>query len=149
MKFMQLMLTKKTNFVKKIGATHTFNNYESLVKKDFDTIIDTTGVPKVISTNYKFLKDFGSLIITALPKKDKSIPLFLEQRNQGKKIIDSSGGDTNPDTDIPKYINLILNKKIKPKKLIDKIIKPTQLNEYIFKIKKGKTRGKILVKFNA
>ena len=102
--------SKKLQFAKKIGATHTLNykdlDIETKIKKIFgsngpDIIIDTVGNTNIINTSYSILSKRGKLILVGQPRHKKSIILKNASSNfQGKTIFDSEGGGTIPDIDI-------------------------------------------------
>ena len=74
-----------------------------------DIILDTTGVPEVISKAFDKLAPSGRLIMVGQPAPDTDLNIFNPLSmfdGQGKSIRASQGGGTKPDEDIPRYIKL-------------------------------------------
>lgn len=144
-----------------IGASHSINlsnkdlNFAEECKKicgssGIDVIVETTGIPKLISKGYDLLAENGRLIMVGQPKKGEDIILKSASDNfKGKKIFDSQGGLTNPDTDIANYIKLIEKNKIDLNKIITKRIPLENINQAINDIKDNKITGKCVIDFNA
>jgi len=149
---------KKLNKSLKLGASNKIkidqkNNISDLSKKivgknGYNIIVDTTGIPNLISEAYKLLTSNGRLIMVGQPKKNENIVLKSASDDfQGKTIFDSQGGLTNPDEDIPKYIKIIENKKIDIQSIITKRIKIYNINKAIEDIKNNKIIGKCIINF--
>ena len=74
-----------------------------------DVILDTTGVPEVISKAFDKLAPSGRLIMVGQPAPGTDLNIFNPLSmfdGQGKSIRASQGGGTKPDEDIPRYIKL-------------------------------------------
>ena len=74
-----------------------------------DVILDTTGVPEVISKAFDKLAPSGRLIMVGQPAPGTNLNIFNPLSmfdGQGKSIRASQGGGTKPDEDIPRYIKL-------------------------------------------
>lgn len=114
----------------------------------YDIIVDTTGVPELIDIAYNILAPQGRLVLVGQPKKGERIIFSNASDNFfGKKIFDSEGGKTNPDTDIKNYLKIIQNNKIDIEKIITKRIKIKDINSAIDEIKNHKITGKVLINF--
>ena len=139
---------KKLKLAKKIGANQiiNFGNIKKLDKK-FDVIIDTSGNPEAIEYGYNAISDkYGRLIMVGQPHYKSKIIFNNAAKNfTGKKIIDSQGGKFYPDKDLPRYINFILNNKIKYKEIITNRVKIKDINSILKKIKSGQILGKCIV----
>ena len=74
-----------------------------------DVILDTTGVPEVISKAFDKLAPSGRLIMVGQPAPGTDLNIFNPLSmfdGQGKSIRASQGGGTIPHEDIPRYIKL-------------------------------------------
>ena len=101
---------------KEFGATHTINtkdkiNLESelkLILDDFPKFnIETTGNISLIKSSYELLKSGGTAVLVGQPQNNENLILENFVKNYvGKTLLDTSGGNINPDTDIQKYIDL-------------------------------------------
>ena len=79
------------------------------IPEKIDVILDTTGVPEVISKAFDKLAPSGRLIMVGQPAPGTDLNIFNPLSmfdGQGKSIRASQGGGTKPDVDIPRYINL-------------------------------------------
>ena len=144
---------------KELGATDTIkiesdNNvildYSNKIvgKNGYDIVVDTSGIPNLINLGYNLLASNGRIIMVGQPKKGEKIVLENASDNfQGKKIFDSQGGMTNPDTDIKNYIKIISNNKIDIEKIITKKINIKDINIAINDIKNHKIIGKCIINF--
>ena len=110
---------KKLKMGQEFGLTHGFLADErNLEKKIYDivgphgvdVVIETTGKSEVIEKAYNITSSKGRTILVGVPNKNISIyslPLHFD-----KIITGSHGGNSIPDIDIPRYINLILRNKM-------------------------------------
>ena len=79
------------------------------IPEKVDVILDTTGVPEVISKAFDKLAPSGRLIMVGQPAPGTDLNIFNPLSmfdGQGKSIRASQGGKTKPDEDIPRYIKL-------------------------------------------
>ena len=79
------------------------------IPEKVDVILDTTGVPEVISKAFDKLAPSGRLIMVGQPAPGTDLNIFNPLSmfdGQGKSIRASQGGGTKPDEDIPRYIKL-------------------------------------------
>ena len=79
------------------------------IPEKIDVILDTTGVPEVISKAFDKLAPSGRLIMVGQPAPGTDLNIFNPLSmfdGQGKSIRASQGGGTKPDEDIPRYIKL-------------------------------------------
>ena len=92
----------------KMGADSFVYNVSDILQK-VDVIIDTTGVPPVISAAYDKLAPSGRLILVGQPRPgaEVEIPNAVSMFDgTGKSIRATQGGGTDPEKDIPRYIAL-------------------------------------------
>lgn len=144
---------------KEFGATNTINlksenlnlidESKKIIGKDgYDIVVDTTGIPNLIDLGYNLLSTNGRLIMVGQPKNGEKIILNSASDNfKGKKILDSQGGETNPDIDIKNYIKILDNNKIDIEKIISKRVNIKNINSAIDDIKNNKITGKCIINF--
>lgn len=142
----------KINLAKKFGLTHGIIAKSKNLKKQLDKIFEnkkpeivfeTTGKSKIMEEAYKITPNDGRTVFVGVPDKNISIyslPLAFE-----KKLSVSHGGDTIPHKDIPRYIRLFKNKKLKLDKLITHEFKLSEINKAIKLFRSGKA-GRIVIK---
>lgn len=114
-------VTHKLDLAKKFGATDcvNINNCDMIdevikISGKVDVFVDCTGNPDIISSGMKLCKSGGKMILVGQTKSGTSV-IFdnMLQHYCGKTLIDSQGGLANPSVDIPKYLNLYKNGKLK------------------------------------
>jgi len=106
----------KLEMAEDMGATHIINasevsrvslGIEKIVGSGVDVFVDTTGNVECIETAYSNTKPQGRTIMVGQPKNGQHLVLHsVLQHFEGKTLMDSEGGQTNPTTDINRYLNL-------------------------------------------
>ena len=144
----------RLNLAKKLGATHILNSknsdvFHEIVKisnnENIDIFIDNTGNTKVIEEGYKIIKKNGRLILVGVPKRGNNINIFTLPLHFGKTIIGSHGGESNPNEDIKRYLQLFNQNIAQYNKLITERYSLDNINEAIEAMKRGETAGRILI----
>lgn len=109
------ILQSKLDVAMGFGATHTIlSNGDDLTHElrnisgpqGFDVSVDVTGNNQVRQLAYNVTSDSGITIFAGVPDQSDQIKIDSFPLHFGRRIIGSHGGDTNPDVDIPRYINL-------------------------------------------
>ncbi len=126
------LLDSKLNQAEKLGANHFINAAKKDVlseilkiteNRKLDYAIESAGSSKSMETAFESVREGGGLCILAGNLEyGKKISLDPFNLIQGKRIFGTWGGESVMDRDIPKYINLYLDKKFD----LDSLIK----NEY-------------------
>ncbi len=128
------------------GATYFYANVAEL-PPGIDLVIDTTGVPEVISEIFLKLSDKGRIILLGQPIPGQSLvfPDALRLFNgSGLSIKASQGGSTVPQEDIPRYVKLLELGLLSIDKLITHRFDLTEIN-LAFEILKSGTAGRIMI----
>ena len=115
-----------------------------------DVIIDTTGVPDVITTSYERLKPGGRLILVGQPAPGRLVCLpnaVSMFEGTGKSIRASQGGRTDPEKDIPRYINLAMKGVLDYESLHTHTFELDEVNEAFDLLRSGNA-GRIMVRIN-
>lgn len=134
------------------GATHSISNTNSDMeiidivsevlkitgKKGSDVVVDCTGVVDLINLGYKMTSSNGKMILVGQPKHNENLT-FSSMRDHycGKTIMDSQGGLTNPNIDIPRYLDLYLQEKLRLDDMISHRLPLEKVNEALDLIKCG------------
>ena len=143
----------KGTWAKKLGATDFVNSSQGIeinTKTKADVVIDTTGVPDVISKGIEMLSDYGRLLMVAQPEPGKSVEISNAGSffgPNGKKILSTQGGGTMPGRDIPRYLAMHQSGKLNYQDLISETIAPDEVNAAILRLQKGES-ARIVVAFN-
>lgn len=105
----------KLEQAKAFGATHTINsgnNDPVLVLKElsngkgFDGVVDVTGVNQVRLAAYDSTSNVGRTVFAGVPHHEDRVSFDSFPLHFGRTVIGSHGGDTKPDIDIPRYVQL-------------------------------------------
>ena len=142
----------KLRLSKKFGVTETIiNKDKDYVKEKINEIFgengpeivfETTGNSKLMEHAYELTPKDGKTVYVGVPN-DKisiySLPLAF-----GKKIEVSHGGDSIPDKEIPRYINLCRDKEIDFSKYITHEFNLDNINEALKLFRSGKA-GRIIL----
>ena len=139
-----------------IGATHTINAkkqnciseiYQITDGKGVDYAIESAGKRETMELAFRSVRDMGGRCVLAgnLPVGEQiSIDPF--GLIKGKQIIGTWGGETQPDRDIPLYVDLYLKGRLKLKNLITHCYSLNEINTGIEDLKSGKV-GRALIDF--
>ena len=115
-----------------------------------DVIVDTTGIPDVISAAFERLKPGGRLILTGQPAPDRLVclPNVVSMFDgSGKSIRAIKGGGTDPEEDIPRYIKLALKGLLDYETIHTHTFTLDEINEAFDLLSSGNA-GKIMIRIN-
>lgn len=125
------------------GATWCDNRTNGLGK--FDVVVDCTGNPSVINEALILTAPGGKLILVGQPIINENIVFTnMRQHYNGKTIMDSQGGLTNPTIDIPRYAELYMKGKLKLQELITHRFPLNDVNQALDVVRSGKAGRCIL-----
>ena len=147
---------EKLKYAKKLGATDilnsTKNDFVSFVRNlteelGVDYAIEAAGTKSTIEKSFESVKWNGGLVVIAgNPPEGEKIcidPFELK----GKKITGSWGGLTNPDVDIPKYIDMYLSGKLNLDDFITDRFRFEEINDALTLLDDGKILGRGIIEF--
>jgi S-(hydroxymethyl)glutathione dehydrogenase/alcohol dehydrogenase len=105
--------SSKANKIREMGATYS----SSIPDHDLniDIVIDTTGISTIIEQGWEITKE--KMILVGQPHYKESFT-FRNARDtffSGKVMMDSQGGLTDPNIDIPRYLDMgdkIINENV-------------------------------------
>ncbi len=130
-----------------LGATRLINasceDANEIIQKvtkgrGVDFSIEAAGTKTTMESSFQCVRDGGGICVLAgnLPKGEKiSIDPFNLIR--GKRIIGTWGGETDPDRDIPKYVELFNQGKLKLNKLVTHEYTLENVNQALNSLEKG------------
>ena len=147
--------TKLKN-AKELGATHLIDASHSKIAdaimeithgKGVDYAIECAGIADSMETAFCCVRNHGgqAIIVGNLPK-DAKITIDPFMLINGKGIVGSWGGATDPDIDIPFYVQLFLEGKLKLDKMLTHRFPFQNINEAFIKLAKG-AMGRGVIKF--
>jgi S-(hydroxymethyl)glutathione dehydrogenase / alcohol dehydrogenase len=144
----------KLELAKQMGATHVINSGNCDPRKAIldivgnagvDAFIDNTGQPAIIELGYQITKPQGRVTLVGVPRKGNNINIHSLPLHFGKEMRGSHGGESIPQTDIPRYQNLYSAGRIKLRELITQYYSLEKINEAISSMRKGEITGRCLI----
>ena len=141
---------------KKFGLTHGFignkDNLNSQIIKILgnrgaDIVFDTTGNSRIIEQAYNLTNANGKTILVGGPTKGDNISIYSLPLHFDKILKGSHGGNSIPDEDIPRLINLINSNKMTLNGIVTHEFKLEEINDALDLFRKG-TSGRIIINMN-
>jgi S-(hydroxymethyl)glutathione dehydrogenase/alcohol dehydrogenase len=139
--------SSKKDLCLEMGAQEFYTSIDEISGK-VDIIIDTTGIPEVISKGISILSNTGRMVLVGQPAPGK----FVEVMNAvnlfngvGQSIKATQGGKTNPNEDIPRYVKLHQNGLLDISKLVTHTFTLDEVNDAFDLLKTGNA-GRIMIK---
>jgi S-(hydroxymethyl)glutathione dehydrogenase / alcohol dehydrogenase len=129
----------KLDYAIKLGATNIINAKKQDVLSEIlkitnkcgvDYAVECAGKKESMEVAFKSVRDKnGICVVTGNLPQGESIAIDPFDLIKGKKIIGTWGGETQPDINIPIFVDWFLNGKIDFKKIISKCYKLAEINE--------------------
>lgn len=138
-------LTKKT-LCFTAGAS-MFTNSINNVDENIDVIIDTTGIPEVITEAISKLSGNGRMVLVGQPAPGKMVEVMNAVNlfnGIGQSIKATQGGKTNPQEDIPRYVKMHKEGILDISQFVTHRFKLDQINEAFDLLKSGDA-GRIII----
>lgn len=141
------ILDHKLDNVLKFGATHVINARNQPVLSEIlsitngrgvDLAIECAGKKESMEIAFQSVRDNGGLCVLAgnLPHGER-ISINPFDLIRGKRITGSWGGDTQPDRDIPKYIEYYLSRDLPLDRLITYSYGLADVNQALYDLESG------------
>ncbi len=138
----------KLEQARQLGATHLINARQqdpvaTILKitsgRGVDYAIEAAGRRETMEAAFQAVRDNGGLCVLAgnLPHGEH-ISLDPFDLIKGKRIMGTWGGETQPDRDIPMYVDLYLSGKLKLGKLITQTYSLSDINRALEDFENGK-----------
>lgn len=138
-------LTKKT-LCFTAGAS-MFTNSINNVDENIDVIIDTTGIPEVITEAISKLSGNGRMVLVGQPAPGKMVEVMNAVNlfnGIGQSIKATQGGKTNPQEDIPRYVKMHKEGILDISQFVTHRFKLDQINDAFDLLKSGDA-GRIII----
>ena len=128
------------------GATTFVDDINSIEEK-VDVIIDTTGIPEVISACVSKLSGKGRMILVGQPAPGRGVEVMNAVNlfnGMGQTIKATQGGKTNPTEDIPRYVRMHKEGILDIESFVTHRFKLNQVNEAFDLLRSGNA-GRIII----
>ena len=145
---------EKLDYALRFGATHVIDASKTdagealgdiVGGKGFDAVVDTTGINDIRLTAYDATADKGTTIFAGVPFAGDRLAIDSFPLHFGRRVIGSHGGETVPEIDIPRYLALFEQGKLKLSELITHRFPLAEINDAIDVVRNGKTCGRCLI----
>ena len=137
---------KMEDLARQLGADQFISNATNL--PECDVIIDTTGIPGVITAAFNRLAPSGRLILVGQPKPQTTVSFSNAVSmfdGEGKSVRATQGGRTNPEKDIPRYIKLAMEGHLDYETLHTHTFSLDEVNDAFDLLRSGNA-GRIMIK---
>ena len=130
----------------RFGATHTVDASRKDLREvllnligpaRFDAAVDATGLAAVRELAYELTGDRGTMILAGVPHHADRLTIDALPLSFGKRLTGSYAGETNPDVEIPRYLQLYALGKLKLEEQISHRYPLEQINEAIDIVRSG------------
>ena len=128
------------------GATHIVNAskqdpeaflQELVGAKGFDVTVDLTGSASVREVAYNATSNTGKTVLAGVPHHQERITIDSFPLHFGRRIFGSHGGETRPDVDIPRYLQLYKQGKLKLREQITHRYPLAEINQAVEVVRQG------------
>ncbi|ACZ40785.1 Zn-dependent alcohol dehydrogenase [Sphaerobacter thermophilus] len=149
------LVDRKLEMAREFGATHTINpNREDPIEAvrsltggwGVDYAFEVIGHPATIRQAYDMTRKGGKAVVVGLADgaDEVSIPAQDLMRS-GKSLVGCFYGSVSPYQDIPRYVDLYLNRRIKLDELISRRFALDEINEAIRALDAGEVARGVIV----
>lgn len=148
---------KRLDLAREMGATHVINGRGRDAFADIrrivgdvglDCFIDNTGKSEVIESGYEAVRFDGRVILVGVPRSGNNINVHSLPMHFGKQFKGSHGGSADPAADIPRYMNLMRNSRLRLDSLVTDVVPLEQINDAIGGMRDGSINGRCLIGFD-
>ncbi len=111
----------------------------------FDAVVDTTGVNDVRLGAYDATSDKGTTVFAGVPFAGDRLAIDSFPLHFGRRIIGSHGGETIPAADIPRYLNLYRQGRLRLEEVISDRFPLDRINDAVATVRDGRACGRCLI----
>jgi len=110
-----------------------------IAPQGFDVAIETSGRPEVMAQAVASVRSQGgNAVIVGNARHGEMIMLDPRLLNQGKRLLGTWGGDSQPDRDYPRYARLAAAGKLNLKPLLAKVYRLSEINLALDDLEQGR-----------
>lgn len=141
------VLDDKLEHARRAGAAHQLNarrdDPEAAIRfltrgRGVDYAVEAAGEPRVIEAAFRSVREDGGLLIVAgNVAYGQRISLDPFDLIRGKRIVGSWGGETDPDRDIPLYVDLYLSGRLPLDSLVTNTYSLAAVNDALADLERG------------
>jgi Zn-dependent alcohol dehydrogenase len=148
------LMDNKLEYAKQFGATHTINpSKQELVKtvrsltegRGADYAFEVIGLGKTIEQAYACARQGGVTIVVGAPSREDTVTIPASSLLTEKVIKGSVYGSARPRVDMPRLIDLYMNKKLKLDELVSRTYSLDEVNDAMTALEKGEVARSVVV----
>ena len=137
---------RKLEQAKQFGATHTVGASGDDLRarlltlvgpRRFDATVDATGHAAVRELAYELTGDKGTTILAGVPHHTDRMTIDALPLSFGRRLTGSYAGETDPDIEIPRYLQLYALGKLKLNEQISHRYRLDEINEAVEVVRSG------------
>jgi len=143
----------KLELAARFGATHTVLAGKGGVRdqiravvgsRGVDVAVDTTGAVRLIEEAYEVTTAGGRTILVGVPPAGERISIYSLPLHFGKVLAGSHGGQAEPAADIPRYLALCRQGRLRLKEMITHRLPLDEINRAV-DLLRGGDAGRVIV----
>ncbi len=148
------LMDNKLQFAREFGATHTINpGREDLVRtvrgltegRGADYAFEVIGLGKTIEQAYACTRQGGMTVVVGAPSLEETVTIPAASLLTEKSLKGSLYGSTRPRVDMPRLIELYMNKRIKLDELVTRTYSLDEINDAMDALEKGEVARSVVV----
>lgn len=148
----------KLDAARAFGATHAVNSakedaaaalQELSGGQGFDVVVENTGINDVRVTAYEATSDQGTTVFAGVPMAGERLAIDSYPLHFGRRMVGSHGGGTVPEIDIPRYLSLYRQGKLRLGELIGGRFALDNINDAVEMVRQGNICGRCVVDMEA
>jgi S-(hydroxymethyl)glutathione dehydrogenase/alcohol dehydrogenase len=137
---------EKLALAEQVGATHRVNAAEAdpvqeiqrLCPGGLDFAIEATGRPAVMQQALRSVRSQGgAAVVVGNARHGERLEIDPQQLNQGKRLLGTWGGDSQPDRDYPRYGRLIAAGRLSVEPLLSRTYRLSQISDALQDLERG------------
>ncbi|MCC7145931.1 MAG: zinc-binding dehydrogenase [Phycisphaeraceae bacterium] len=141
------LIDAKLEVAKALGATATINagrqdvaaGLAELCPGGLDVAIEVTGRPEAMRTALEAVRQRGGrAVIVGNAPFGSEVAIDPKQFNQGKRLLGTWGGDSDPDRDFPRFARLLADGRLKAEVLLGQSYALSQVNAALDDLEAGR-----------
>jgi S-(hydroxymethyl)glutathione dehydrogenase/alcohol dehydrogenase len=145
---------EKLAMAARFGATHTLNTASGAVAAEVrriagaagvDVAVDTTGHVPIIEEAYEVTSPRGRTVLVGVPKAGEKVRIHTLPLHFDKALRGSHGGQAEPACDIPRYVNLLREGRLRLREMITHTFDLGGINDAIALLRTGGA-GRVVIR---
>ena len=148
------LFDNRLDLAKSLGATHTINSTKADVAGEIarivgsggvDVAVDNTGNVQVIELAVRTTGPRGRTVLVGVPPTGSTAAISTLPLHFEKQLLGSHGGECRPAIDIPRYVRLVREGRLKLKPLVGKRYALEDINTAIVDMVSGRLAGRAAI----